>query len=211
MIICDKKKFIFIHIPKNSGTTMSNEIHKIYNDSKLLKFVEREGPNIGIDKMHLYNEVIDIFIPKNILDTYFKFCIIRNPYNKLYSAWNFIKNRHGYENVNDFIKYKLNEKFIYGLEINPGDARVHYRPQFTFVYNKNDNKYVDFIIKYENLNNDIRILNNKFDLNIPEYDNNIEKNYIKFFNRESIEIINKLYKKDFILFNYNMINPDKII
>ncbi len=206
MIICNEKKFIFIHIPKNSGTAMTKELQKTYKDTQLLMFCERDGINIGIDKMHLYYDVIDKFIPKNILDKYFKFCIIRNPYNKLYSAWNFIKERHGYSDVNDFIKYKLNEEFIYGKELIPGDARVHYRPQFTFVYDNENNKFADFIIRYENLNEDISKINEKYDLNIPLYDDgNSQKSYISLLNKESIIKINSLYKKDFELFNYEMI------
>lgn len=54
MIICDKEKFIFIHIPKNSGTAMTESLQKTYEDTKLLMFCERDGINIGIDKMHLY-------------------------------------------------------------------------------------------------------------------------------------------------------------
>lgn len=206
MIICDKKKFIFIHIPKNSGTEMTKELQKIYKDTQLLNSCERDGINIGIDRMHLYYDVIDKFISKNILDNYFKFCIIRNPYNKLYSAWNFIKERHGYIDVNDFIKYKLNEEFIYGKELIQGDARVHYRPQFTFVYNNENNKFANFIIRYENLNEDISKMNEKYGLNIPLYDNgNSQKSYINLLNKESIKKINSLYKKDFELFNYEMI------
>ena len=60
-------------------------------NKKLLIWCERDGINIGIDKMHLYYDVIYEFISKKVLDNYFKFCIIRNPYNKVYSAWNFIK------------------------------------------------------------------------------------------------------------------------
>ena len=206
MLICEKKKFIFIHIPKNSGTAMTNEIQKRYNQSQILRDVERNGINIGIDKMHLYYDVIYKFISKEILDNYIKFCIIRNPYNKLYSAWNFIKDRHGYSDINDFIKYKLDENFIYGKEIIPNDARVHYRPQFTFVYDNEYNIFVDFIIRYENLNEDIFKLNKKYNLDIPLYDNsNSKKSYINLFNKESIIKINTLYKKDFELFNYKMI------
>jgi hypothetical protein len=206
MIIYDKKKIIFIHIPKNSGTAMTEELQKTYKDTKLLMNCEKDGINIGIDKMHLYYDVIDKFISKNILDDYFKFCIIRNPYNKLYSSWNFIKERHGYSDVNDFIKYKLDEEFIYGKELIPGDARVHYRPQFTFVYDNENNKFADFIIRYENLNEDISRMNEKYGLNIPLYDNgNTHINYIILLNKESITKINSLYKKDFELFNYEMI------
>lgn len=206
MIISDNKEFIFIHIPKNSGTAMTEALQKTYKDTKLLMYCERDVINNGIDKMHLYYDVIDKFISKNILDNYFKFCIIRNPYNKLYSSWNFIKERHGYKDVNDFIKYKLDEEFIYGKEIIPGDARVHYRPQFTFVYDNENNKFADFIIRYENLNEDISKINENYGLNIPLYDNgNSQKNYIKHLNKESITKINSLYKKDFELFNYEMI------
>ena len=63
MIICDEKKFVFIHIPKNSGTAMTKELQKTHKDTKLLMFCERDGINIGIDKMHLYYDVIDKFIP----------------------------------------------------------------------------------------------------------------------------------------------------
>lgn len=66
---------------------------KTYKDTKLLVKCERQGINIGIYKMHLYCDVIDKFISMDILDSYFKFCIIINPYNKIYSSWNFIKER----------------------------------------------------------------------------------------------------------------------
>ena len=95
---------------------------------------------------------------------------------------------------------------MYGKEIIPGDARVHYRPHFNFIYDNKYNKFIDFIIRYENLNEDISNLNKKHSLNISLYDNgNTKKQYINFFNRESILKINKLYEKDFFLLNYKMI------
>jgi hypothetical protein len=202
MIINLRNNFLFIHIPKNSGTAMSKNILKKYKKSFLLKNVDRKT---GIDKMHLYNNVITKYIHPKFIKRSLKFCIVRNPYNKIYSAWNFIKERHGFDNINDFIKKKLTKKFIYGYELIKGDARVHYRPQHTFILNKNNKIYVNFIIRYENLNNDIRKLNKKHNLKIPTYGNNKNKNYIEYLNEESIKKINELYKKDFELLNYNMI------
>ena len=207
MIVIHEKELVFIHIPKNSGTEMTKQIQNTYEDAIVLRDCEREGVNVGIDKMHLYFDVIDLFIPKNVLKAYTKFCIVRNPYNKLYSAWKFIQERHGYDNVNDFIKYKLNEEFIYGKELTPMDARVHYRPQFTFVYDSERNKFADFVIRYENLNEDISKMNEKYGLDVPLYDNgNTQKSYINFLNRDSIIKINELYRKDFELLGYEMIN-----
>ena len=175
---------------------------------KLLEKVERSGPNIGIDKMHLYYEVIDKFIPVEKINRHIKFCVIRNPYDRLYSAWNFIKERHGYNNVNDFIKHKLDKEFIYGKEIIRMDARVHYRPQYTFIYDVKNIQYVDYIIRYENLNEDLIKFNKKYNFNIRIYgkDSIFKKSHINFFNKESIKKINELYKEDFLLLNYEMIN-----
>ena len=48
----------------------------------------------------------------------------------------------------------MTEEFIYGRELIPMDARVHYRPQYTFIYNEGI-KNVDYIMRFENLN-DVR-------------------------------------------------------
>lgn len=84
---------------------------------------------------------------------------------------------------------------MYGLESIPLDARVLYRPQYTFIYDiDNDGKLldkkVDVIIKYENLNDDIAKINKQYNLKIPQYGN--EKiytplKYIKHFNKNSIQ------------------------
>lgn len=208
MIVIHGKKLVFIHIPKNSGTEMTKKLKKTYKDAELLRDCEKEGVNIGIDKMHLYYDVIDSFIPRNVLNSYTKFCIVRNPYNKIYSAWKFVHERHGHSNINDFIKYKLDKDFIYGKELIPMDARVHYRPQFTFVYDDRKTKFADFIIRYENLNEDISKMNEEYGIAVPLYDNgNTQKSYVKFLNEDSIKKINDLYRQDFELFDYDMINP----
>jgi len=74
------------------------------------------------------------------------------------------------------------------------------------VYDNENNKFADFIIRYENLNEDISKMNEKYGLNIPLYDDgNSQQSYINLLNKESIIKINSLYKKDFELFNYEMI------
>ena len=46
--------------------------------------------------------------------------------------------------------------------------------------------------------------NSRFEkINVSE--TNSEKDYISFFNKDSIKKLNKLYEKDFLLFNYEMI------
>ena len=215
MIIDDINKFIFIHIPKNSGTKMSEILQNLYKNSKILMWVDKKT---GIDRMHIHQDAIKQYISSEKIDTYFKFCIVRNPYERIYSAWNSIKNRYPYDNINDFIKFHLTEKFIFGKELVPMDCRVHYRPQYTFIYDDNLNYSVDFVIKYEKLNEDIRQINllygfgtskNIFKKNITLYGENYQNpRYISNFNQESILKINELYDKDFELLQYQKITFD---
>ena len=48
MIICKDKNLIFIHIPKNSGTTMSEVLTKLYK----CELMSKVDTTTGIDKMH---------------------------------------------------------------------------------------------------------------------------------------------------------------
>jgi chondroitin 4-sulfotransferase 11 len=212
MIICKEKNIIFVHIPKNSGTSMTDAIKEKYPLSIIRKGVDI---NTGYDKMHLYTDIIDKYINKIFLNNMKRFCIIRNPYEKFCSAYYNFRPRYiekysensSYGNINKFIKM-IDNDFIYGKQNNYYDPRVHYRPQYTFIYDNNCNNTIDIILRYENLNNDISELNKKYGLCIKKYGN--EKKYKKLkyineLNKESINILNKLYKKDFELLNYKMI------
>lgn len=210
MLLNNEHKFIFVHIPKNSGTALSKHVHYKYPKSKLLMGVDHDT---GIDRMHLYCDVFDKYVKKYVNDDYKKyirFCIIRNPYNKLYSAWRSFSYKYGYKNINDFIKYKLTKEHIYDDDNRNGNAKAHYRPQYTYICDSNNQITIDYILFYESLNRDIAEFNVLTGLDIPRYANtNVNKSYLANYNAESISKINVLYKRDFELFGYKMLDPNK--
>jgi hypothetical protein len=194
MIVDDENKFIFVHIPKNSGTTMSKVLKDKYTESKLLMWVDEKT---GIDKMHLYVNVIWTYIDENKCNKYMKFCIIRNPYDRVYSAWKSLKKQYPEKDIDLFVKKRLNQKFI--------NKNAQYNPQHIFIFDKQGKQFVDEIINFNNINDDINNLNIKYNLNIPLYGNQkTEKptEYNRYFNKESIDIINNLYEKDFDLLGF---------
>ena len=208
MIISHTLKLIYIHIPKTSGTKMCDCISNISFDCENINEFELDIKNkTTIARTHLYNTIIKRYIPTKYFDTYNKITIVRNPYNRVYSAWNFfIKENMDYNDINKFIKDNLSYNYIFGMDKYFDLSKILFRPQYVFIYDNNGKKYVDYILKYEQLNNEISRLNNMLNIKIPLYANkNTETNYIEFFNNESIEIINTLYEKDFQYFNYKMI------
>ena len=62
------------------------------------------------------------------------------------------------------------------------------------------------ILKCETLNQTNTELNDYIGININIRRPNVNKDYSKYLNRDSISLINEYYKKDFELFNYGKIS-----
>ena len=89
MPIIDKYKTIFIHIPKTAGTSIEHTLidyslnHRgdLKNWYGKVQGYELDHSTIKFMKQHCnhYN------------DSYLKFCIVRNPYERLVSEYNYCK------------------------------------------------------------------------------------------------------------------------
>ena len=132
---------------------------------------------------------------------------IRNPYDRIVSEMFFtrrIRNGASKEEVCGAIKlYLLSEESFDN----------HKTPQYEFVIDKHGNLLENIqIVRQETLNDDMERLgfpnfkNMHCQLINKVFDN---QQYINLLNDEAIELINEYYKKDFELFQYNMIRPIK--
>tara|TARA_B100001093_G_scaffold107469_1_gene99740 strand:+ start:314 stop:1060 length:747 start_codon:yes stop_codon:yes gene_type:complete len=125
-MIINENKIIFIHIPKNAGTSVRKELvtfsRKCYYRLPKLHFsfleIIKLLKNNNLSGENLIN--IKERLIKIKLDDYFKFCVIRNPYTRIWSLYNFIitKNKNKFicklfslnntptiEKFNDWINY----------------------------------------------------------------------------------------------------------
>lgn len=143
----------------------------------------------------------DYNLIKNNINDYFIFTVIRNPYSRFFSMYNYLADTL-YLNEIQFISY-VEEIFIN----KQNDKRyLWFQPQYKFLYNK-DNIQINRIIKYENLDKQYNILKKEFNLYDLEY---INKSNIKRYNiNDFYKIQNmkkrvyKLYKFDFKIFKYD--------
>jgi len=198
MVLCHEKSCIYIHIPKTAGTSIEQFIRD--NDTNNLLFI---GVQNNRSLQHLTAYELRLMIPQ-FYKTYYKFSIVRNPYDRLLSEyyWNPSKNL-GYkygkskkdflEKVKDIVK---NNKYFYNI------YNDHFIPQYNFLFYKNK-LLINQLFKYEDLEWVTKYLKKKLNIrrNFPILNkNNIEK---EEWTNEEKEIIYDLYKNDFIHFNYN--------
>lgn len=151
-------------------------------------------------------------------NNYFKFCFVRNPYDRIVSEYFWkIKDNDFRLGINcksisfrDFVNL-LSKKFDFLLQL-PHNEVSHFLPQYLFVCDENDELLVDYVAKYEDglesglkkLFDAMRIPYNQ-DFKLPK--NNTtrhkRKKFTEYYDEETKEIIYNLYKKDFDVFGYS--------
>lgn len=198
-------KFIYIKNVKVAGTSIEayfekycmdpsiNHIIQHKLDSKISKYGivgNREDGKKTKYLNHLGATKIKEYLGNNIFNSYFKFCVIRNPYDKMVSLYNMSVNRDGYKgSFSEFVKNH--------------DCINYYR------YFIDDKSCIDFYIRYEFLHEDLKKvcekLNIEYDINkLPKFKSNFrkEKDYKKYYNKELKKIVYNKHKKEFELFSY---------
>jgi len=204
MPVFDKFKCIFVHIPKTAGMSIENvlEIDIKWPQTNLNKLF---GPyKFGSYNIHLQHATciqIKELISKTKYDNYFKFAIVRNPYDRCVSQYFYIKkwNKTVQKlNFKEFIKY---------LELQNKNKNVfcHYMPQYKFIY-QNNKLLVDYIGKFEKLDQKWTIITKKlgFTKSLPKINTTNHNFYMDYYDRETLDLVNNLFKKDFELFDYQM-------
>jgi hypothetical protein len=185
----DKHKTIFFHIPKTGGNSIYESLFSKevwgHRDVSYYRFV------FGRKKFNRY----------------FKFCLVRNPYQRVYSAYCFLKK--GGMNENDQLfnskhlsQYNSFEDFVInGLAKKEIINWVHFKPQCSFIQDKKGKIVVDFIGKLENMEadfNQLKKILKKENATLSHLNKN-KKDEIELSN-SSKHIIETIYKEDFLLF-----------
>ena len=189
MPICHKKKIIFIHPSKCAGKSIE---HILFGFIKMQKS---------------QHESIDKFKDKKFKE-YFKFSIVRNPYDRFVSLYfdskdRIEKDKWKNKSFKDFVQYhydfyKNNKKFI---RTNAGNVLN--------MVSIDNIVAVDKILKFENLKEDyynmlkeLKIDGKKFKL--PHINKSRKsKHYSFYYDAETKKIIKEMYKKDIEYFKYN--------
>ena len=182
MIYSNSNKFMFYHIPKTAGTSLHTVLKRYAVGSHVNEpHLTRVRSHVGVEPTW----------DKYKGSEYFSFAIVRNPYDRMFSLYNFLKRRR-------VIKETL-EEFINKMDREPSQFKL---------LNYNGVVPLSFVGKFENLEEDFNFIADK--INIKERYKNLPKlfkavnngNYKEEINNELKAIIDEKHHDDFINFNY---------
>lgn len=232
MIISHTHKFIFIKSFKTAGTSVEaalsnycsgNDVVTPLNDyrhnrdenDKFIhqsmnaeEFIQLKLPNLQhVDALTIKNRV-----PPEVWDSYFKFSIVRNPWDRVVSFFFWAKRRDP--------ALSPRKRFYNYLGV-PFDELVQLKKLFSeyvksadwldndSFYTIDDQFCVDYVIRYERLVEDFNEVCKRLglpDITLPRLKTGIRQqryHYSDFFDEESKAIVSERHKNDIRLFSYD--------
>lgn len=173
---------LFIHIPKCGGNSIYKGVFKVERDMAHLK---------AFDYLILLGE--------SEYNSLFKFTFVRNPWDRLVSAYFFLKqgkyskwfyrNIGNFESFDDFVK-----KWVTFSNIRRNQV---FFPQTEFITIGNEVR-VDFIGKCEQMYTDIQYVSDRIGVDFEYRKDNTSKhlNYRELYSKKSRDIVFQVYRED---------------
>lgn len=227
-MICRAFECIFVHIPKAAGRSVEmyfmNRLNLDRDDEthrQQMLLNDNDDPARGTEKLsHLSaSEYVDCgYISQQDFDNYFKFSFVRNPWSRLVSEYRY-RNFLSHKSFKDFVMHKLPKS---GWD----DKYRHVMPQSDMLYDNNGHLLVDFVGKFETLQQDfdqVCIQLGFNDSRLPHINSSDKKSrelrrkarnifhrnkesslrrYNEFYDEETRGYVAELYQADIKNFNY---------
>jgi len=214
MIISYKHKYVFIHIPKTGGTSISHVLSKSLDtnsDIMLMHWMSSEelknNQKTAIKHdMPFSGHLAARHIDRKLKDSkkYFKFAFVRNPWDRLVSLYFYLLSTCNNNMTCSFTEWIMNDISRIG-NIPLSCMLIHKKqPQIERLTNNNV-LLVDFIGRFENIHEDFdKITNNigVYNTGLPHKNKTHHDHYAKYYNNKTINKVRQWYKEDIDYFGY---------
>jgi hypothetical protein len=196
----DQHRCIFVHIPKCAGISV---VKSLFGDF-----------DCGHTNLRRYQIM---FAPAEF-KSYFKFTFVRNPFDRLVSAFLFLKQGGVNEKDKRWAEKNLSQYDTFDAFARAGLHRrnirraLHFRPQAEFICVRPNRPGLDFIGYYENLPADFAFISRQLGIHatLAEANRNAsrEKDYRQYYTEESRKMVADFYAADLRILGYDFDNSD---
>ena len=197
-LVLEQRHLLFLHIEKNAGTSITNWMDDFASKNN--------------DKTYLiHHRHIEWKKLPSPYNTYWTFCVVRNPWSRLVSRYHYDVSTYLQKYLageGDYflrVYNKLQKGFDYWIKNDVYtlpliEHRMKWQNQCEIIEGcKNIH-----ILRYENINEDFKLLQNKlkWDKPLPHANATVECDYKKYYNDELINIVADYYKQDIKEFGF---------
>ena len=205
MIISHQHKFIFFAVPRTGTHTLRQALYPYLGENDWEQQALFRQTKIPIDSIaqighgHISWQQLKKHLPKEQWQSYFKFAIVRNPYDRYVSVCTFL-NRHNPEFKNSAVQFMKN-----ALKQPRFQQRILVQPQFNMLSDELGESGMDFVGRYEDLQKSIDTIFNKIGIPrqaLPHANASTHNAYMDYYDDELCNLVANHYQSDFELFDY---------
>ena len=191
MVISERHKFLFLHLPKNAGTSITNAL-KGYGE-----VCNQPTQHLTLSQIQRQHDVKGYRI----------FGVVRNPWDRLYSFYNFMYRRGklstelSFEQFVDKIRY--NDPLIHSWNT------IRHRQVDYFKFDGISTSRIVYILKYEQLSTDWEELGEILGLELPKlrrlnrFSDGVK--YQDIYTPRDAKFVENYYNEDVIEYGYKFI------
>jgi hypothetical protein len=154
-MISDDRRCIFVHIPRCAGTSIEDVIWPGPRSEKDLwmGFVDRHHNRYQTGGLqHLRASQIRDAVGTARFDSYLKFAVVRNPFDRAVSQFSYMHRR---PDLREFIGMDEDASFAEYLHLTGRRSHVQWEKQCSFLCDEDGVLLVDLIARYERLDEDM--------------------------------------------------------
>ncbi|HUZ50391.1 MAG TPA: sulfotransferase family 2 domain-containing protein [Candidatus Dormibacteraeota bacterium] len=203
-MISHQHKCIFVHIPKCGGTSIEDLIWpgERTEADLWMGFTDSLGNRYQTGALqHLLARHIRAEVGKAAFFAYFKFTIVRNPWDKALSQYAFMRRR---DDLRAYIGMERDDEFKRYLELIGKRTHVQWMPQHAFIHDDDGAQMVDYIGRFERLAHDVELILQRVGVqgSLPHRKAATHRLAIADLDDEAIDMVAALYAEDIRIFGY---------
>ncbi len=211
MLISEQHNFLFVHIPKNAGTSIRRALRphslrcqKQYPVKLLTKLYLDFDWHWHHFRYHTSMAEAEKQIPAEIFDRLFKFAVVRNPWDKLVSSYHFKQQRKGHEMTKRKVKKMEFSEFLRFAHKGRQKRPLAYS-QLRRILLRNGNPGTDMILRFEPLNEDWEILTTRIGVKaeLPQANKTRRGDYREFYSDSDAAFVAEHWRDDIEAFSYS--------
>jgi hypothetical protein len=209
MLISKPHKFLFIHIYKNAGTSVRRAIYpyvatkwrwRVHNYlSKIGITALRPSGNPAGHEGHATARQVAESMGREKFRSYFSFAVVRNPWDWVVSLYTYMLKDSTHK------QHELAEGFSGFDEYIRWRCREDYRYQNDWVCDEDGNLLVDFVARFEHLEEDFDEICRRIGVEaaLPHSNPSSHAPYTEYYTPETIELVRETYRPDIEFFGYD--------
>ncbi len=187
-----RHRCVFIHIPRTAGVAVTTTL-----------FGNLAGG-------HLDAETYRFVLGEQRFESYFKFCFVRNPWDRLVSSYHYLPHSR-WPDDRTWAEEHLSRYTSFGDFVRDGVAtadlsqKPHFRPQSEFVCLRDGSLAVDKVFHFESLDAGFTEIAKRLGVpSVLEKKNRSERDdYRSYYEDETRDIVAEVYSQDVKLFGYS--------